>query len=817
MTSRIAWCGLSIALLILSSPLRSQTVHTQEHSAIISLDRDFVAPAADAVPVRGEPSYANAPANFFAFHSTRRGELAPIEAVHLRFSAGTTLKSIKSTADFTIEPGGSCVEGRSYAKGDNCIVLVRFTPQGPGRRMGDLTIGHSGSDTPDGIGLGGYGYAPVLSFTPALITTVPGTYPSGKGLLSGANNLAIGGDTLYVADIGNNQVRKIDSTGTIVNISPFFATPASLAVDNFGEIWTANLSTGQYYFSEFSPFGSQTAWGVAYVDTTCTPSSPCSVLSVGMDEPAEINIDSNNNLFMEEATQGALEMPAGGYSGGNGTLNLWHLNDTYAYFLGPPSTFAIGPGDSLYTAFGYSYGSVCYIVEEPLYGAEGSSPNFTRVAGASNCGFSGDGGQGSNAEIGLSVGQIAFDLAGDLYFSDSDNQRVRMINGYNGIITTIAGNGTAGYNGDNNMAKAAKLSYPTGVAVDSQGQVFIISGTGTTSGGAQVIRKLGPNGELAFGSHVVGNTSSLKVTLTNTGNSDMVLTTVGFTGTDPHDYSIDATTTTCILTSGSYLNVGQSCQVTVNFKPAATGTRTANLVFYDNTVTNMNTVQLTGTGVASAPSFSPSSLSFPSTAVNQSSNSTVTVTNNGNANLTVSGITVGGTNPKMFTYTSTCTGQIAPKATCKLQVTFKPTTAGSHSAVLNIADNSPASPHSVSIAGTGLTQASSKVTVASSANPATGCAPVLFSVSVSGTPGKAPTGSVELKRGTAVLVSAPLTNGRALLSTPALAPGSNQLSADYSGDETYSSSASPIFTQMVASPGSCRGVEPLTLPETAQR
>lgn len=318
------------------------------------------------------------------------------------------------------------------------------------------------------------------------------------------------------------------------------------------------------------------------------------------------------------------------HPGGNGTLDLWHLSDTYSYFLGPPATFALGPGENLFTAISYSYGGVCYIVEEPLYGAEGSSPNFSRVAGASNCGFSSDGG-------------------------------------------------------------------------------------------------------------------------------------------------------------------------------------------HDNTVTNTNTVQLSGTGAASAPSFSPPSLSFPSTAVNQSSSSTVAVTNNGNAKLTVSGITLGGTKPKMFTYTSNCTGQIAPKATCNLQVTFKPTTAGTHSAVLNIADNSPASPHAVSIAGTGLTAASSKMTVVSSANPATGCAPVLFSVAVSGTAGKTPTGSVELKRGTTVLVSAPLTNGRALLSTPALAPGSNLLSAGYRGDETYSPSASPTFTQMVASAGSCRGVEPLKLPETAER
>ena len=819
MSSRRLYRLLSTAILGCTMPLMSQIVHSPEpSSSTISLDHTFLPPAADIAPVKGETSFANAPDNFYAFASARAGEPAPVEAVHLRFSAATTITSVESTKDFTIEPGGSCVPGQSYAKGDTCVALVRFTPQGAGRRLGKLTIAHSGSATPDAFGLGGYGYSPIVSFTPAAITTVPGTYPSSKGLLSGAPNLAVdGGDVLYIADEGNALLREIDSSGAITSITPFFSTPISITVDSFGIVWGLAPSGSTYYFLLFEPWSTQGADSATYVPATCTPSAPCGLGSVGMSNPAEISIDSNNNLFMEEATQGALEMPVGGYSGGNGTLDLWHLQDQYAYFTGTPSTFAVNVDDDLFTALSYPFENTCFILDQALYGSEIGDPTTYRVAGANGCGFSGDGGQGGDAEIGSAIGQMAFDIAGNLYFTDTNNQRVRRVSFDTGIINTIAGTGTAGYSGDGGPAGSAKLSYPTGLAVDSQGQVYIISGTGTMSGGAQVIRKLGPKGSLAYGVHTVGTSTPLSVTVSNVGNSTLVLTTIGFTGANPSDFSLDPTTSSCSLTAGATLSSGQSCQATVVFKPSATGTRSANLVFYDNTVTNANTVLLVGSGSAASVALAPNPLSFPSTTVNQAATESMTVTNSGNADLTVSGITVGGANPKMFTYTSACTGAIAPKASCKVQVTFKPTSAGSHSAILNVADNAPGSPHSISVAGSGLVAASASVQVTSSSNPAAACAPVAFSVTVSGGAGVVPSGTVELMRGGFVLASAPLVSGHSRLSAPALEPGSNLLSVHYSGDTTFAPSTSPQFTQMVTAAGSCVVVQPLSMPGSATR
>ena len=129
----------------------------------------------------------------------------------------------------------------------------------------------------------------------------------------------------------------------------------------------------------------------------------------------------------------------------------------------------------------------------------------TRIAGNARAGYSGDGGPATSAElqlqsivvsIGLFVGgdalppAVATDNVGNVYVADNGNYRVRRITP-NGIITTVAGNGTPGFSGDGGPATSAQLSPVFGLAVDAAGNLMI------SDSGANRIRRVTPGGSIA--------------------------------------------------------------------------------------------------------------------------------------------------------------------------------------------------------------------------------------------------------------------------------------------------------------------------------
>lgn len=93
------------------------------------------------------------------------------------------------------------------------------------------------------------------------------------------------------------------------------------------------------------------------------------------------------------------------------------------------------------------------------------------VAGTGTAGYSGDHGQATNARLYYPYGVVA-DSAGNFFIADYYNNRIRKVN-TSGIITTVAGNGIAGYNGDGGAATSARIFQPAGVALDNKGNLYI--------------------------------------------------------------------------------------------------------------------------------------------------------------------------------------------------------------------------------------------------------------------------------------------------------------------------------------------------------
>ncbi|MBO9542534.1 IPT/TIG domain-containing protein [bacterium] len=161
------------------------------------------------------------------------------------------------------------------------------------------------------------------------------------------------------------------------------------------------------------------------------------------------------NLVFKISTSGILTTVAGngitGFDGDGGPATAAKLNN--------PQGVAVDAQGNLYIA-----DTDNHCIRKVTNGV------ITTVAGNGASGFSGNGGPATSAKLYYPQG-VAVDATGNLYIADTNNQRIRKVT--NGTISTVAGNGSYGYDGDDKAATSARLAYPRGVAVDASDNLYI--------------------------------------------------------------------------------------------------------------------------------------------------------------------------------------------------------------------------------------------------------------------------------------------------------------------------------------------------------
>jgi hypothetical protein len=275
----------------------------------------------------------------------------------------------------------------------------------------------------------------------------------------------------------------------------------------------------------------------------------------------------------------------------------------------------------------------------------------------------------------------------------------------NNCLPTIAPNSSCTVNvsflptADGALTGVLTISYGNGNEGGTTSQTVTLSGTGLG-----VSAGLSPS-SLTFSSQQAGTTSAPQtVTLQNSGNQTLSITSMAVTGANSTDFAL---TSTC----GTSVNAGASCTINVTFAPTAAGTRNATVSIVDNAANSPQAVSLTGTATAPTASLSPGSLTFPGQFVDTTGlPQNITLTNNGDAPLTLSGVQAS----TQFGSTNGCTSTLAAGVSCTISVFFDPTSAGAQTGTLTLTDNAAGSPQTIPLSGAGM-----DFTVSSSSTSAT--------------------------------------------------------------------------------------------------
>jgi sugar lactone lactonase YvrE len=455
---------------------------------------------------------------------------------------------------------------------------------------------------------------------------------------------------VYIADTYNCLVRKVSTAGTITTFAGLVVS-SSVRCGYTGDGGAAT-SAELYY-----PYG------------------------VAVDSKNAVYIADYAEHVIRKVTGGTINTIAGiggllGYSGDGGPATAALLYD--------PSAVAVDAAGNVFIADTNN----CRVRE--INAATGI---ITTIAGNGGCAFTGDGLAVAN---GVAYPQgLAVDANDNLFIGDYSN-RVRWVSP-NGIMTTIAGTGSAGYSGDGGSATAALLSEPTGVALDSAGDVLVSDYNNGRVRSISAFAALGTStGNLSFGLTAVGSTSSPETLILS------ALGPVSITNISTSTNFSEADNCPTSMTNG------MTCTMYVYFVPTASGNLNGNVTVNTNGFfSQVNTVNLTGLG--SAMSLTGAPLAFGNQLVKTTSAAkSVTVKNTGTSAITMGAITLTDTTDYAIS-TNTCPASgatLAGGASCTISVTFGPTTTGSKRGSVVINDSDPSTPQLIGLSGTGTSNVS---------------------------------------------------------------------------------------------------------------
>ena len=315
-----------------------------------------------------------------------------------------------------------------------------------------------------------------------IITTIAGSGSSGfsgdGGLATTARlNLPFNitfdkSDNIYIADTYNNSVRKIDSESGIISTVVGTAdkkqvselkTPTGLTFDNFNNLFIADLANLRIRKVNLDTGSSITLVGEkSEIERPNIDAYLGGPFSVVFDKVGNlyVSINGDNKVSKVDFSTGIVSIIAGtgeiGYSGDGVLAKNAKLNS-------PTGLTLDGKGNLFISDSG----------NERVRKVDLTTGIISTIAGTGVNGFSGDGSLAIKSQLSNPIG-LAVDDQGDLFIVDRNNNRIRKINMSTGIISTIAGTGEAGFSGDGDLARNALLSNPTGLAFNSDGDLFVV-------------------------------------------------------------------------------------------------------------------------------------------------------------------------------------------------------------------------------------------------------------------------------------------------------------------------------------------------------